>query len=262
MLNRDWGPAYAPSGLTGDVSLFQPEGQVGKLESLVVLQSVTIASGGTRGSAVITPRLRIAGVSSLVNNEVVAVSVKVNNEAVLSETVTLTKPDNSPSRYSVLELSKITLQVVELWFPRGYGKPTLYTIDVEYCAVASSSKCQVLSKRIGFRTVELVQEPLDVTAEVTVGAEKSTPSHTFQSRSQNAAHPSLTLVNPPPASFYIKVNGIAVFAKGANFIPIDVFTSRVTDSDRKYVLEAAAAAHMNMVREGSVVVNLHAFGDN
>jgi beta-mannosidase len=251
----DWGPAFAPSGLTGEVSLFQSGGQIGMLESLVMLQAVTVAEGGLRGSAVVTPRLRVAGVSDAAFTSV-AVTIKVNNETVLTETATLMGKENSHAKYAVLQLSEITLSDVELWFPRGYGQPTLYTVDVAYCPVSSSgSNCQTLSKRIGFRTVELVQEPLEAAAVAEEVSATQQSATAFSSRSQGAppppppasAHPSLTLVNPPPASFFLKINGIPIFAKGANFIPIDVFSSRVTDSDRKYVLQAAAAAHMNMV---------------
>jgi beta-mannosidase len=262
----DWGPAFAPSGLTGQVSLFQPASHIGKLESLVMLQAVTIAEEGTRGAAVVTPRLRVVGVST--TPTAAAVTVKINNETLLSETVALELSENSPGKYVVLELSEIHLSDVELWFPRGYGKPSLYTVDIEYCPASSfssssSAECQTLSKRVGFRTVQLVQEALDTTEETTAagsgggggsaaggggGGDAAFAARSQAPPSTARAHPSLSLVNPPPASFFLKVNNIPVFAKGANFIPIDVFTSRVTHSDRKYVLEAAAAAHMNMVR--------------
>ena len=229
-----------------------------------MLQSVTIADegegAGLRGSAVVTPRLRVAGVPVLDNlaaSVAVTVTVKVNMETVVTETLPLTTELFSPSsKYMVLELSAILLPDVALWFPRGYGEPNLYIVDIEYCPASSAFAsldvgCQTLSKRIGFRTVELVQEPIEVVEEVRVKGQ--TESVAFAARSQptttqTQTHPSLTLMNPPPASFYLRVNNLSVFAKGANFIPIDVFSSRVTAKDRLYVLESAAATHMNMVR--------------
>ncbi len=45
-----------------------------------------------------------------------------------------------------------------------------------------------------------------------------------------------------------EVNGRAVFAKGANWIPVDALPSRWTDKTITARLEDAAAAHMNMIR--------------
>jgi len=49
-------------------------------------------------------------------------------------------------------------------------------------------------------------------------------------------------------SFTIKVNGAPVFMKGANYIPADSFVDRVTPDRRRALLQAAADAHMNMLR--------------
>lgn len=48
--------------------------------------------------------------------------------------------------------------------------------------------------------------------------------------------------------FFFKINGQEIFAKGANFIPIDVFESRVTDLDREYIIQTALQSNYNMIR--------------
>lgn len=48
-------------------------------------------------------------------------------------------------------------------------------------------------------------------------------------------------------SFEFVVNGISVFAKGANVIPFDSFPNRVTPEIHRKILQAARDAHMNMV---------------
>src|ERR1700722_2541247 len=50
-------------------------------------------------------------------------------------------------------------------------------------------------------------------------------------------------------SFEFVVNGITVFAKGADVIPFDSFPNRVTPEIHRKILQAARDAHMNMVRE-------------
>jgi beta-mannosidase len=50
-------------------------------------------------------------------------------------------------------------------------------------------------------------------------------------------------------SFEFVVNGISVFAKGADVIPFDSFANRVTPENHRNILQSARDAHMNMVRE-------------
>ncbi len=49
-------------------------------------------------------------------------------------------------------------------------------------------------------------------------------------------------------SFYFELNGVPVFAKGANYIPNDNFLPRVTAEQYEAVVKAAADANMNMLR--------------
>ena len=49
-------------------------------------------------------------------------------------------------------------------------------------------------------------------------------------------------------SFELIVNGIPVFAKGADVIPFDSFPNRVTTADYRRILESARDANMNMIR--------------
>ena len=49
-------------------------------------------------------------------------------------------------------------------------------------------------------------------------------------------------------SFYFKLNGIPVFMKGANYIPLDNFPSRVTKDRYENCIQTAVDANMNMLR--------------
>ena len=48
--------------------------------------------------------------------------------------------------------------------------------------------------------------------------------------------------------FYLKVNGVPVFCKGANWIPADSFLPRVTKERYEALLNMAIEANMNMLR--------------
>ena len=49
-------------------------------------------------------------------------------------------------------------------------------------------------------------------------------------------------------SFEFVVNGIPIYAKGADVIPFDSFTSRVTEPQYRHILQSAKDANMNIVR--------------
>jgi len=97
------------------------------------------------------------------------------------------------------------------WFPNGYGKQPLYRYELE----VADGKRQLasVSARTGLRSVELRRDR-----------------------------------DPRGTAFYFVVNGIPVFAKGANTIPFDMFQPRVKKAQLRRVLELAKGANMNMLR--------------
>lgn len=104
-----------------------------------------------------------------------------------------------------------TVNNPRLWWCAGMGEPNLYDFSIDF-----KNGYTLLDRseiRMGIRTVELVTEP-----------------DTFGK------------------SFYFKLNGKPVFAKGANYIPQDIFQDRVTGAQYKRLLDDAVAANMNMLR--------------
>jgi len=97
------------------------------------------------------------------------------------------------------------------WYPNGYGAQPLYRYDVE---LRQGRKLLAsASKRTGLRSVALRTDP-----------------------------------DSQGATFHFVINGIPVFAKGANYIPFDMFAPRVGDAQLRRVLQSAADANMNMIR--------------
>ena len=99
----------------------------------------------------------------------------------------------------------------QLWWTNGLGKQPLYDLEVEL--LGDGGVIDRVSRRIGLRTIELDRHA-DQWGE----------------------------------SFQFLVNGVPIFAKGANWIPAHSF---VTVPDRAFyddLLASAAAAHMNMMR--------------
>lgn len=100
----------------------------------------------------------------------------------------------------------------ELWWPNGHGAQPLYRVDLE-AVDASGRVLGVWSRRIGLRTIVLDRHE-DEWGE----------------------------------SFQFVVNGRAVFAKGANWIPAHSFVGGLKRADYERDLASAAHAHMNMIR--------------
>ena len=106
---------------------------------------------------------------------------------------------------------KLSVPNPQLWWPAGMGAQKLYTLRARLRVGARAA--DELSTRVGLRTVELRQQP-----------------------------------DQAGKSFMFVVNGVPVFAKGANWIPADSFPERVTRERYRRLLESARDANMNMLR--------------
>ncbi|MGW7296384.1 glycoside hydrolase family 2 protein [Streptomyces sp. NPDC054829] len=126
----------------------------------------------------------------------------------------------------------LTLRVpdVELWWPRGYGDQPLYDLEVTLGEDADGAGERTLDwwhRRVGFRTVGI-------------------------DRSADERGTGFTLV----------VNGVRIFARGVNWIPDDVFPSRVTHERYRTRLTQAVDANVDLVRIwGGGIYEDHAFYD-
>ena len=99
----------------------------------------------------------------------------------------------------------------KLWWPNGYGEQPLYTVKVSLCF--DSQSLDTWQRRIGLRTLTMKREK-DEWGE----------------------------------SFCHCVNGVDIFAMGADYIPEDNLLPRVTPERTRRLLTDARDAHMNMIR--------------
>ncbi len=106
----------------------------------------------------------------------------------------------------------IEIRQPKLWYPAGYGEQPLYEFTAQVGAGGQAMAEQRKSKA-GLRSIVLDRH-----------------------------------LDPWGRSFQLIVNGIPVFAKGADVIPFDSFPNRVTTADYRRILESARDANMNMIR--------------
>ena len=104
----------------------------------------------------------------------------------------------------------ITIDHPERWWPVGYGKQNLYRVSAK---VMVGHGTLTTERVTGLRTVRLLRDK-----------------------------------DQWGKSFGFEVNGVPIFAKGADVIPFDSFPDRVTAEKHRGILESARDANMNMVR--------------
>ena len=104
-----------------------------------------------------------------------------------------------------------TIAKPKLWWSNGLGDAVLYSLVTHLSAgPVLLDSCET---KTGIRTLKIVQTP-----------------------------------DAAGTSFYVELNGVPVFMKGANYIPNDSFLTRVTHAVYDKVIDSAVATHMNMIR--------------
>ena len=98
----------------------------------------------------------------------------------------------------------------ELWWTNGLGKSRLYDFDI---VLDKEGRKVADCVRTGIRTLEVVREK-----------------------------------DEQGQAMFVRLNGKDVFMKGANYIPLDNFPNRVSDSWYEYIIKSAADVNMNMLR--------------
>uniref|UniRef100_A0A0K8U7S0 beta-mannosidase n=1 Tax=Bactrocera latifrons TaxID=174628 RepID=A0A0K8U7S0_BACLA len=115
------------------------------------------------------------------------------------------------------------LNSVIAWWPNGFGSQNLYTFNFVLNAWLGNEGPNIDSPtvsqksiRIGFRTVELVEQEQ---------------------------------ANRNGYTFYFRINGEDIFIKGANYMPTHVLPEKMQEPERlKHLLTSARDANMNMLR--------------
>ena len=106
----------------------------------------------------------------------------------------------------------VKVQQPKLWWPKGQGDAFLYN-DIWNFESLKGRFIHIEKVRFGIKEVELIQEK-----------------------------------DEWGTSYYFKINGRRVFGKGADYIPQDIFPSRVNDEDVVKMVEQMAESNFNMVR--------------
>lgn len=140
----------------------------------------------------------------------------------------------SISKYCEEEYIKLKADInePELWYPLGYGKQPIYTLNVK------KNGELLVSQKFGIRTVniqEIVDEKGSENYRKCIELKKSPWSQCYDE-------------NDEFSGFILKVNGVKIMCKGANWVPCEPFMRGNTDEKITATLETAQAAGVNMIR--------------
>ncbi|XP_071101413.1 beta-mannosidase-like [Haliotis cracherodii] len=195
----DWGPSFPTQGIWKSIYV--------QAFKSAVIRELSVATTREAGG----PWMLDVGVYFDVSGGSVSGVLTLNvvgTEAVKSMPLTLTPTNNS----SVFSVSVPNSYKIDRWWPNGYGRQPLYTVNVTF---TSNNEVSSKQRRVGFRTVELVQDPVG---------------------------------NNQGLSFYFKINDIPVFFKGSNWIPADSFQENITRERLRRLLQSVTEVHINSMR--------------
>lgn len=121
----------------------------------------------------------------------------------------LTAPDGT--RTALCDGVETEVQDPQLWWPNGLGEQPLYTLQASLMDGETVADARTL--KIGLRKMELVREP-----------------------------------DAYGIGFYHRINGVPMFAMGADYIPEDNILRRITPERTRVLLQHCKDAHFNAIR--------------
>jgi beta-mannosidase len=145
-------------------------------------------------------------------------------EGRIEVSITLTAPDGEAVSETPLTLggegsdlagtAYITVEKPSLWWTHDLGQPALYGLKLDLCQEGDVLDSQ--ESKVGIRTLELDQSP-----------DPEEPGTRF---------------------FRFVLNGVPIFARGADWCPADSFVGAIPHERYENLISAARGANMNMLR--------------
>ncbi len=127
--------------------------------------------------------------------------------------ISILDPDGNTLVSRLDATESVRIDNPRLWWPNGFGEQPLYTVVVELLSTDDGRVLDRVDKRIGLRTMTMS------TAKDTYGSE-----------------------------FAHVVNGVKIFAMGADYIPEDNILPRTSPERTRQLLEQCCAANFNCIR--------------
>lgn len=144
------------------------------------------------------------------SDEPVSVQIRLTSPSGRTHEVQLTG-DKGPIR------GQIHVSDAQLWWTHDLGEPALYTAEITVLG-----QPETISTQFGIRTI-MIDQPRPAE----LGPQFS---------------------GEPGRAFRFVLNGVPIFARGSNVVPLSMMTGSVTAQDHVRLVELAAAGNQNMLR--------------
>ena len=208
MFGWDWGPRLPDAGIFREAALYGIRG--GRMLGAAIRQDLSSVPEDGKGTALvhITPEIEWTGAFGSTSYGDSPYDAWISAKLFTPEGTLYASVDRNSE-----EDSEIVFEITDpkLWWPNGFGDQPLYTIRLEL--EQNGEVLDTWERRIGLRTL-------------TIERKKDEWGESF-------AH---------------QVNGIAIFAMGADYIPEDNLLSRVNPERSKKLLSACVRANFNTIR--------------
>ncbi|KAK7792890.1 hypothetical protein R5R35_000439 [Gryllus longicercus] len=222
----DWGPAFPSEGLWKSVAL--------EAFDAAVVRDVIVRfaePAGEQGASLHVRAFLELGPGAAPLEGTLAATLQLPQGPARASAQVQLSPD--ARGHAVADLTVTGFDEPPRWWPNGEGEQTLLPLTVSFTSGGESSE---VTRRIAYRTIELVQDPVTETPEFREHLNVSENDINYGSTEKGL-------------TFYFRVNGRPIFAKGSNWIPVNVLPELGGDPAHvRYLLESARDTHTNMVR--------------
>ena len=189
----DWGPVLMTAGIWRDVKLEVYTARIADLWTEVQLAA-------DHQEATVSAFMEVDGATSPYWANF---KLSLSGQEIASEETTVDKGNTAKVTFNIKNPS--------LWWPHGYGDPTLYELSASL--TDKRSEFHHISKKVGIRTAEVVQQP-----------------------------------DKHGKSFFFRINGVDVFCGGSCWIPADSILTTITPERYRKWVESMVAGHQVMTR--------------
>lgn len=171
--------------------------------------------------------------------------VQADNREHIELTAGVTDPEGNtqiiPMRLEGEEAEgEVTIEHPSLWWPNGYGGQPLYLVKINLCTSGSGGESPVSGE-------SHTGEESHFGKEVSVGEE----IHIGEEVQYRVGLRRLTVSTQKDTwgnEFCFEINGIKIFARGADYIPEDAIYSEITYDRVKYLITSSVKANFNCLR--------------
>lgn len=226
MFGWDWGPRLPDAGIWRKAALFGIDG--GRLTGVLIGQDHSGVTGDGKGNVVlsVTPETELCAAKNSENDSYCGASANTASAFATGSSGGLAAQEEIVCRCEIMDpegtvcarqviplgtTGKIEIAGPKLWWPNGFGGQPLYTVRLSL--EKDGRVIDTRSERIGLRTM-------------TIDRHKDEWGESF-------AH---------------QINGISIFAMGADYIPEDNILSRVTKDRTRNLLTRCRDANFNTIR--------------